>query len=150
MDTENIVTEEDGSLIKSLPGSLGRTPVPPVFKEMKGQILAYDLEAGRLTCQFPVEERYQNPYGTMQGGMIAAAIDNTFGPLSALIAPPNVTRHMEVRYKRPITAEHQYIVVSATLEMREDPYLYLRAQVRTDLGELAATAKARHFILPQE
>jgi acyl-CoA thioesterase FadM len=70
--------------------------------------------------------------------------------LGALVAPPNVTRQMEVRYKRPITAEHQYITVSATLEMREDPYLYFRAQVRSDSGELAATAKARHYILPQE
>lgn len=150
MEIENIVPEETNSFIESLPGNLGKTPVPPVFKEMNGQIIAYDLDAGSLTCQFPVETRYQNPYGTMQGGMIAAAIDNTLGPLSVLVAPPNVTRHMEIRYKRPITAEHQYITVTATFQSREDPYLILIAQVRTDSGELAATAKARHYILPGE
>lgn len=124
--------------------------IPPVFREMKGQIVSYDLEVGMLTCRFPVETRYQNPYGTMQGGMIAAAIDNTFGPLSVLVAPQNVTRHMEIRYKRPITAEYKYITVTATLHSREDPYLELRARVRTDTGELAATANARHYILPGE
>ena len=150
METKNIVPDEEGLFINSLPGSLGTTPVPPVFREMKGQIIAYDLEAGTLTCRFPVETRYQNPYGTMQGGMIAAAVDNTFGPLSVLVAPPNVTRQLEIRYKRPITAEHKYITITATIHSREHPYLVLRAQVRTDSGELAATAKARHFILPKE
>jgi acyl-coenzyme A thioesterase PaaI-like protein len=150
MASENIVPEEDISFIASLPEHFSSTPIPPVFKEMNGRIIDYNLAAGTLTCQFPVEERYQNPYGTMQGGMIAAAIDNTIGPLSALVAPPNVTRQLEIRYKRPITAEHRIITITATLQSRPDPYLIFLAQVRTDTGELAATAKARHFILPQK
>jgi len=34
----------------------------------------------------------------MQGGMIAAAVDNTIGPLSFLVAAPNVTRRLEMKY----------------------------------------------------
>lgn len=148
MISKNIVPEDGSSSSPSLTDNFHNKPVPPVFKEMNGQILDYDLTVGTLTCQFPVEERYQNPYRTMQGGMIAAAIDNTIGPLSTLVAPPNVTRQLEIRYKHPITAEHHTITITAVLNARTDSYLYFNAQVRTDTGELAATAKARHYILP--
>lgn len=150
MTSENIVPEDGSSSSPSLLDNFHSQPVPPVFKEMNGQIIDYDLTAGTLTCQFPVEERYQNPYHTMQGGMIAAAIDNTIGPLSALVAPPNVTRQLEIRYKRPITAENHTITITAVLKAQSESYLYFNAQVRTDTGELAATAKARHYILPGE
>jgi len=36
---------------------------PPVFADMQGQFLELDLDAGVLTAQFPVLERYPNPYG---------------------------------------------------------------------------------------
>jgi acyl-coenzyme A thioesterase PaaI-like protein len=148
MASENILPDEGSSSSPSLIDNFHNKQVPPVFKEMNGQILDYDLTVGTLTCQFPVEERYQNPYRTMQGGMIAAAIDNTIGPLSVLIAPPNVTRQLEIRYKRPITADHHSITITAVLKTRTHSYLFFNAQVRTDNGELAATAKARHYILP--
>ncbi|MGD9002287.1 MAG: PaaI family thioesterase, partial [Anaerolineae bacterium] len=44
---------------------------PPVFTAMRGQFLAFDRDGGALTARFPVLETYLNPYGTMQGGMIA-------------------------------------------------------------------------------
>jgi len=71
---------------------------PPVFALMKGEFVELDLDAGLLSARFPVLESYLNPYGSMQGGMIAAAVDNTLGPLSVLVAPPNVTRRLEVKY----------------------------------------------------
>ena len=78
---------------------------PPVFVSMQAEVVAFDPEEASLTVRFPVLEKDLNPYHTMQGGMIAAAIDNTLGPLSMLVAPPNVTRQLEVTYSRPITLE---------------------------------------------
>ena len=49
---------------------------PPIFAAMKGEFLKFDQDAGYLAAQFPVLENYLNPYGSMQGGMIAAAVDN--------------------------------------------------------------------------
>ena len=65
---------------------------PPVFTSMQGEFVDFDLEEGILVTRFPVRQDYLNPYGAMQGGMVAAAVDNTLGPLSMLVAPPNVTR----------------------------------------------------------
>lgn len=63
---------------------------PKVFTDMGGALIRYD-DGEALTARFPVRERYQNPMQYMQGGMIVAAIDNTLGPLSYLVAPPSVT-----------------------------------------------------------
>ena len=120
---------------------------PPVFAAMEGDFVALDLDAGLLTVQFPVLESYLNPYGTMQGGMVAAAVDNTLGPLSVLIAPPNVTRHLEMTYSRPATLDMGHIVVNARLLERQDRLLFFRADVRDREGLRLARAKAVHWIV---
>jgi acyl-coenzyme A thioesterase PaaI-like protein len=120
---------------------------PPVFNEMEGEFLDYDVESGILKTRFPVLERFLNPYGSMQGGMVAAAVDNTFGPLSMLVAPPNVTRRLEMKYSHPITRNLHFITVEARFVDRQDRWLTLAAEVRDQSGRLLARAKARHWIL---
>ncbi len=94
---------------------------PPVFVAMKGELLELDLENGSLTARYPILESYRNPYGTMQGGMIAAALDNTLGPLSVVIAPPNVTRTLEIKYSKPARPEMGYIVVQGEIIRTKRP-----------------------------
>ena len=120
---------------------------PPVFTAMQGEFVAYDPDRATLTARFPILESYLNPYGTMQGGMIAAAVDNTLGPLSMLVAPPNVTRQLGLTYSRPITLDARQILVTARLCGRDGLRLHLRAEV-TDLdGHRLARAKAVHWIV---
>ena len=64
---------------------------PPSFEIMQCEIIEYSQEEKSLITKLPVLEQWLNPYGAMQGGMIDAAIDNAVGPLSMLIAPPNMT-----------------------------------------------------------
>jgi acyl-coenzyme A thioesterase PaaI-like protein len=122
---------------------------PPVFLDMQGQFLELDLEAGLLAARFPVLERYLNPYGTMQGGMVAAAVDNTLGPLSVLVARPNVTRRLEMKYSRPATVEMGHIVVKARWLDRRDRWLYFEADARSPEGLRLARAKAVHWIVDE-
>jgi uncharacterized protein (TIGR00369 family) len=120
---------------------------PPVFREMDGEFLDFDPEAGILKTRFPVKERYLNPYGSMQGGMVAAAVDNTFGPLGMLVAQPNVTRRLEMKYSRPITMDQDFFTVEARFVDRQGRWLTLEAEVRDQAGQLLARAKAKHWIL---
>lgn len=120
---------------------------PPVFVTMDGKFLELDLEVEELTAQFPVFKSYLNPYGVMQGGMVAAAVDNTLGPLSVLVAPPNVTRQLEMKYSHPIKLEYEYITVKARLVDRIDRKLYFEAEVRNLEGLRLARAKAVHWIV---
>ena len=120
---------------------------PPVFAAMHGEFLAFDSENGVLTTRFPVLEHYLNPYGTMQGGMVAAAIDNTLGPLSMLVAPPNVTRRMELTFSRPVTLDLGYIIVVATFLERDGQQLNFKAEVFDGEGIRLVRAKAMHWIM---
>jgi len=120
---------------------------PPVFQEMEGEFLALDLEGGTLTARFPVQEKFFNPYHTLQGGIVAAAADNTLGPLSVLVAPPNMTRRMEITYARPVTADVGQITVKARFLERNESLLYFRADLYDPVGQRLARVKATHWIM---
>jgi len=120
---------------------------PPVFVAMHGEFLTFDRDGELLTTRFPVLEKYLNPYGSMQGGMVAAAVDNTLGPLSMLVAPPNVTRRLEMKYSQPITTDLEFIIVKGKLVNREGRWLTFSAEVRDQEGMLLARARAAHWIV---
>lgn len=122
---------------------------PPVFTELGGEFLDFDPEQGLLAARFPIEDRFLNPYGVLQGGMIAAAIDNTLGPLSMLIAPPNLTRRLEVKYSRPARVDDQFLVVESRLSERDGRWLYLNAEARDPGERLLARARAVHWIIQE-
>ena len=120
---------------------------PPVFEAMRGEFLTYDVQAGVLETRFPVLQEYLNPYGAMQGGMVAAAVDNTLGPLSMLVAPPNVTRRLQMKYSRAVTPDLEYITVKGKLLERKGRWLAFSAEVRDQEGLLLARAQASHWIV---
>jgi len=122
---------------------------PPVFEAMKGEFIDFGLGEQSLTAQFPILESYLNPYSAMQGGMIAAAVDNTLGPLSVVVAPPNLTRKLEMTYSRPVTLDMGVIIVKAKLLGREGQKLSFSADVRSRDGSRLARAKAVHWILDE-
>lgn len=123
---------------------------PPVFIAMQGEFLAFDPKGGTLVTRFPVLREHLNPYGTMQGGMVAAAVDNTLGPLSMLLAPPNVTRRLQMKYSRPITPDLETIQVKGRLLERKGQRLTLSAEVRDQAGLLLARARAEHWIVDEQ
>ncbi|MFC2055145.1 PaaI family thioesterase [Chloroflexota bacterium] len=120
---------------------------PPVFVTMQGEYMSFELDSGTLITRFPVLDMYLNPYGYMQGGMVAAAVDNTLGPLSMVLAPPNVTRRLEMKYSRPVTPDLEYITIKGRLVGRQDPQLTFSAEVRDPQGMLLARAMAIHWVI---
>jgi acyl-coenzyme A thioesterase PaaI-like protein len=120
---------------------------PPVFAALEGSFQDLDLEGGILTARFPILSRFLNPFGTLQGGIIAAAVDNTLGPLSVLVAPPNVTRELDLTYSHPIRPELGYFEVSAKFIRRDDLRLHFTAEVRDLDQKRLARARAVHYII---
>lgn len=120
---------------------------PPVFVSMKGELLELDILHGRLTARFPILQSYLNPYGAVQGGIIAAAVDNTIGPLSVAVAPPNVTRTLEMKFSRPAVPEMEYIVVQARLVQRNGRHLVFEARASSPDGQKLATCTAVHYVI---
>lgn len=127
-------------LAQNAPPGAFRIP-PPSFLEMKTEFVDY-VEGESLKIRCPVEERWLNPVGFMQGGFIAAAIDNAMGPLSYLLAPPSVTTHLQITYIRPATPDDSPIHVQADLVEKTRSQLHLRAVVTNPDGRILATATA--------
>ncbi len=128
----------------------GRTDLklpPPVFQEMGGEFVAFDETAKSLTVRFPVQERFENPLGLMQGGMLVAAIDNTFGPLSYMVAPPSVTTQLNTSFIQSIPPDTEYIQVTARVDEHTRRFLFLSAKVHNPDGEILAVAQASFMIL---
>ncbi|MBK8431570.1 MAG: PaaI family thioesterase [Chloroflexi bacterium] len=120
---------------------------PPIFLEMEGRIETVDLPNKRLTISFPVQAKYQNPLGYMQGGMIATAVDNAIGPLSFLVAPPSVTKTLTMSYLLPVKPTAERIWVTAQYNGREGAELRFSAEVHTAEGTVLAKGEAVHSIL---
>lgn len=142
--TEEIIKELD----KRTDGLDVDIEIPPaVFIEMKGSLAKFDKTEQSLLCHFPVLENHLNPFGNMQGGIISAAIDNTIGPLSLLVANPSVTRHLEVKFKKAITPDINTITIKARLQKQNKRFLFFIAEVTDADGTVFASAKSTHFIL---
>lgn len=119
---------------------------PPCFTEMNGEFISFS-EDRFLVCRFPNDPRFQNPIGLMQGGFIVAAIDNTLGPLSYLLAPTSVTTQLNTTYLRPVTARDAYIEVHGEVLAESKSYIHLQATVLSPNGKKIALAFSTHQIL---
>lgn len=120
---------------------------PPVFQDMEGELIRYDPDDQVLVARFPVLDRYQNPLGTMQGGILVALVDNTLGPLSYLAAPPSVTTQLNTSYLRPVTPEDEYVEVEGRVTEQAGRQLFMTAHVTNAQGKTLALSQATCQIL---
>jgi len=120
---------------------------PPSFTVMQCEIVAFDKEKATLTTKIPVLQEWLNPYSTMQGGMIIAAMDNALGPLSLLVAPKNMTRNIVSKIIKAITMDMKYIYVTASLYEAKRRRLIFNVLVKDAEENLYATAQVTNFIL---
>ena len=134
-------------------GADGLRLPPPVFEDMQAEVRdfrpsdAEDRVGAALVVRFPVLERYQNPMGMMQGGVLAAAVDNVIGPLSYLVAPPSVTAQLAMTYLAPVTPDVETIEVEARLTSRAGRQLVIDATVRALDGTELALCRATQTIV---
>ncbi|MDD5275127.1 MAG: PaaI family thioesterase [Methylovulum sp.] len=110
---------------------------PKVFTDMEGEFIDF-VEGQTLTARFPNKERYMNPFGFMQGGIIVAAIDNTISPLGYSLGQPNITKEISTTFKRPIKTTDRFIEVFASMLEKTSTHIVLQAEVRNENGKLAA------------
>jgi len=119
---------------------------PKVMLDMDGEFI--DREPGSsLSTRFPMKERYGNPMGHMQGGIIVSAIDNTYGPLAFLEAGYCVTTQLNTNYIRPVLAHDEYIDVKATIIEKTKRQLFMEARVSNSAGKTVALSTASFAVV---
>ena len=85
----------------------GRLPPPACAKTLGLEFVNIDPECGTIEIKFEAKPEFLNPAGNVQGGFLAAMLDDTMGPaLSATLdagefAP---TLNLNVQFHRPAKA----------------------------------------------
>ncbi len=120
---------------------------PESFTVMGCEIIEYNEEEASMVVRMPIKDFTLNPYKTMQGGMIVAALDNAIGPLSMLVAPLNMTRRMNTEYIKPLTQKMGNIYVRARLVERKRKRLFFEATIEDKEGKIYTKTTAEHWIV---
>lgn len=55
-------------------------PLPPAARLLGWRLVAVDPQAGTIEVEFDAKPDFTNPSGFIQGGFIAAMLDDTLGP----------------------------------------------------------------------
>ena len=143
-DEINAVMSEMNKSFQAGPHKI--TLPPPSFVDMNAEIVQY-VKNKSITVSFPVLTKQTNPMGFMQGGYIAAAFDNAFGPLSYLVAKkPTTTIDMNIQYIRGVT-NNQTVQVIASIEARGFSTIHMIGEMKTIRGKILATATTNLLIL---
>ena len=122
---------------------------PPCFTRMNAEFTAYESRSA-LTVEIPVSQDMLNPVGSMQGGFITAAIDNTMGPLSYLaLRSAASTLDIHTQFIRAVPAGER-LRVTARVVSRWPVSLVMEAEVLNSHGKLVARATANALAIRKE
>ena len=121
----------------------GRVAAPPAARTLGWQLDQVDPEAGTIRVRFEARPEFANPTGAVQGGFLAAMLDDTMGPcLVATLGPDQFapTLELKVSFLRP--ARPGPLVGTARVLHRGGTIAFLSGELSDDSGTLLATASA--------
>jgi len=120
---------------------------PPTFEYLTGEAL--EQAPGRVRCRFRPTEEMTNPWGAVQGGILAAFFDDTMGPAVVSVANGRgfTTVSIHVTYLRP-ALPGDAVVCDATVVKHGRTQAYAEASLtRESDGELLARASSVNLFL---
>ncbi len=126
-----------------MPTIFDALPIPPAARLLGWKLIAVDPQAGTIDVEFSARTEFTNPSGFVQGGFIAAMLDDTLGPAAfAMTGGKRMTTTIElhIHYVRPVrpgrvTTQARVINLGATIA-------FLAGELYDAEGRLAATATA--------
>ena len=126
----------------------GRAPMPPAAATLGWELVAADPDAGTIEVAFTAGPEMANPMGNVQGGFLAAMLDDTLGP--ALVATLDagqfaVTLELKVNYLRPASAGR--LVGRGRVVHRGGSVAFLEGSLSDAAGATLATATATARII---
>jgi uncharacterized protein (TIGR00369 family) len=116
-------------------------PAPPAAELLGWQAL--HLEPGFVRVRFLAREAFYNPQGFVQGGILAAMLDDTMGPAGFTLLDETMfapTVGLNVTFVKPARAG--YLIGEGRVVHRSRGFLHLEGKLITEDGDLIATATA--------
>lgn len=125
----------------------GRSDPPPAAVLLGWKLVAVDPDAGTIEVSFTATDHFLNPAGDVQGGFLAAMLDDTLGP--ALVATLGVgewapTIDLQVQFLRP--AKPGQLCGHGRVVRRGRDIAFLAGELRDERNEVLATATATAMI----
>jgi uncharacterized protein (TIGR00369 family) len=125
----------------------GRKEAPPAATVLGWELVAVDPDAGTIEVSFTATDRFLNPVGVVQGGFLAAMLDDTLGPaLVATLGPGEFapTTDLHVQFLRP--ARPGRLVGRGRIVRRGKDIGFLAGELLDESGTVVATATATAHI----
>ena len=117
----------------------GKLPPPPCVEVLGSTFV--EVEPGRARMAFEAKEEFYNPAGVVQGGFLAAMLDDTMGPAAASVVGPKefvTTVEMKVSFVRP--AQAGKLIGEGRVVHKGRSIVFVEASLSADDGALIATA----------
>jgi uncharacterized protein (TIGR00369 family) len=121
----------------------GRVPLPPSAVLLGWELLSIDPDAGTIEVAFAATKQFLNPAGVIQGGFVAAMLDDTMGPaLVATLGPGQFapTSDLHVQFLRPVKPGR--LIGRGRVVRRGRDVAFLAGELADDSGEIVAVATA--------
>lgn len=127
--------------------SEGLVETPPAAALLGWKALS--LEPGHVRVRYTAKPEFANPQGAVQGGFLAAMLDDAMGPalftkLAAEDFAPTI--EMKVSFLRP--ARPGPLIAEGRVVHQTRSLAFLEGTLATEDGELVATATATARIIP--
>jgi uncharacterized protein (TIGR00369 family) len=125
----------------------GRAPMPPAAEVLGWELVAIDPDAGTIEVAFTATEQLLNPVGVIQGGFLAAMLDDTMGPALVATLGPGLfapTADLHVQFLRP--ARPGRLTGRGRVVRRGKDVAFLAGELADESGQIVATATATALI----
>jgi uncharacterized protein (TIGR00369 family) len=128
-----------------------RFPAPPIAGLLGWSLVDHDAPKGVVRIAFEARAEFLNPAGYIQGGMLAAMLDDTMGPAVLLMTEGKfytVTIGMTVSFLAParpgrMVGEGRVVQLGKTIA-------FMEADLRDSEGALVARAASQARLVPVE
>ncbi len=117
--------------------------IPPIARLLGWKLLALDTQDGTIEIEFLAKPDFTNPSGFVQGGMLAAMLDDTLGPAAfAMTGGKRMTTTIDLHlhYVRPVLPGR--ITTSAKIIKLGKRIAFLSGELFDAEGRLSAVATA--------
>jgi uncharacterized protein (TIGR00369 family) len=121
----------------------GRVPAPPAARTLGWELVSVTPERGEIEVAFDARHGFTNPAGVVQGGFLAAMLDDTLGPALVATLPPGEwapTLQLSVSFLRP--AAPGRLTGRGRVVHRGGGVAFLAGELSDDGGRVLATATA--------
>ncbi|HTW02655.1 MAG TPA: PaaI family thioesterase [Streptosporangiaceae bacterium] len=125
----------------------GRAPRPPAAEVLGWELVSIDPDAGTIELAFTATEQFLNPVGVIQGGFLAAMLDDTMGPALVATLGPGMfapTADLHVQFLRP--ARPGRLTGRGRVVRRGKDVAFLAGELVDESGQIVAAATATAMI----